>query len=118
MKHKKVKGKSKEMAEQTQQLAEKLARFIENESGANDFEFLKTEIGKINSRLEKIENNLISQNSESENPNPKPAHPSQNRFARMLADEIIENLEKEKPCPYEPAGKVCDNCSMCSSLGY
>ena len=106
------------MSEQTQQLAEKIARLLEKNSNGNDFDFLKTEIGKINNRLEKIENNLLSQNPKSKIQNPKSAHPSQNRFIEMLADEIIENMEKEKACPYEPAGKPCDNCSMCSSLGY
>ncbi len=111
------------MSEQTQQLAEKIARFIENESSGNDFDFLKTEIGKINNRLEKIENNLISQNSDSTQHSAlstqhSPNHPSQNRFVELLADEIIEKVTNEKACPYEPAGKPCDNCSMCSSLGY
>ncbi len=111
------------MSEQTQQLAEKIARFIENESNTNDFEFLKNEIGKINSRLENIENNLISQNPDSIQHSAfstqhSPNHPSQQRFVEMFADEIIENIEKEKACPYEPTGKPCDNCSMCSSFGY
>ncbi len=107
------------MSEQTQQLAEKIARLLENNSDENNFEFLKNEIGKINKRLENIENNLTSQTQHSElsTQNSK-NHPSQNRFVEMLADEIIENMEKEKACPYEPTGKPCDNCSMCSSLGY
>lgn len=106
------------MSEQTQKLAENIAHLLENNSDENNFNFLKNEIGKINSRLENIENNLDSQNPKSEIRNPKSAHPSQNRFVEMLADEIIEKITNEKACPYEPAGKPCDNCSMCSSLGY
>ena len=106
------------MSEFTQQLSEKIARLLENNSSENDLDFLKNEIGKINGRLEKIENNLISQNLKSEILNPKSTHPSQNRFVEILADEIIEKITNEKACPYEPAGKPCDNCSMCSSLGY
>ena len=104
------------MSESTQKLAEQIALLLENNSNANDFNFVQNEIAKINSRLENIENNLISQTPESKIPNS--AHPSQNKFAEIFADEIIENFTNEKACPYEPTGKPCDNCSMCSSLGY
>jgi hypothetical protein len=35
-----------------------------------------------------------------------------------IADEIINNLQNEKACPFEPAGKPCDNCAMCNSRGF
>ena len=45
-------------------------------------------------------------------------HPSQQQFIELLADQIIAGMTKEKPCPYEPTGKVCDHCSMCNSVGF
>ncbi|MGI9054475.1 MAG: hypothetical protein ACR2F2_01600, partial [Pyrinomonadaceae bacterium] len=47
-------------------------------------------------------------------------HPIQERFLNItqIADEIIENIQNEKACPYEPTGKPCDNCSMCNSRGF
>lgn len=45
------------------------------------------------------------------------SHPSQERFLQLLADEIFNDLSKEKPCPYEP-GRACDHCSMCNSRGF
>ena len=49
---------------------------------------------------------------------PRVDHPSQQQFLELLADQIVEDLTKEKPCPYEPAGKACDHCSMCNSRGF
>lgn len=51
----------------------------------------------------------------------KAAHVSQERFKSLeaIADAIIEELSGgEKPCPYEPTAKPCDNCAMCNSRGF
>ncbi len=47
-------------------------------------------------------------------------HPSQQRFniAEAIADGVFNNMQKEKACTFEPNGKPCDHCSMCSSLGF
>lgn len=47
-------------------------------------------------------------------------HPSLQRFKSLgeIADVILERMNDQKECPYEPAGKPCDNCSMCSSRGF
>jgi hypothetical protein len=103
-------------------LAEKIAMLLsENESEPGDAKFIRESLEKINQRLDKIEIQIIpqTQNSKLKTQNPI-FHPSQERFLNVgqIADEIIENLENEKACPYEPAGKPCDNCSMCNSRGF
>jgi hypothetical protein len=48
------------------------------------------------------------------------AHPSQARFtvAEAIADAIIGAKSKEKTCTFEPNGRPCDHCGMCSSRGF
>ncbi|HSK71040.1 MAG TPA: hypothetical protein VK892_05055 [Pyrinomonadaceae bacterium] len=106
--------------EQTQKLAERIALLLQEETPASDFNSLRTSVERISERLDKIENQSINTNPKSQIPNPKSNHSSQERFAiaEIVADEIIENLEKEKACPYEPTGKPCDHCAMCSSRGF
>ncbi|MEZ5428410.1 MAG: hypothetical protein R2747_19225 [Pyrinomonadaceae bacterium] len=107
------------MADNTQQLAERIARLLQ-ESEPSDATFLRQSLEKINQRLDAIENRLNSQNPKSEIQNPKSNHPSLDKFdvAEVIAERIIGNLENEKACPYEPTGKPCDHCSMCNSRGF
>ncbi len=105
-------------------LAVKIARLLQTEAPEADFYSLQKSIEKISERLEKIETTLNNQNSfgahsTSFNANSY-KHPSQEKFdiAEIIADEIIENANAEKPCPYEPTGKPCDHCSMCNSRGF
>jgi hypothetical protein len=48
------------------------------------------------------------------------SHPSQERFNvnEAIVDELVEFFEKEKACSFEPNGKPCDHCSMCSGRGF
>ncbi len=48
------------------------------------------------------------------------SHPSQERFNinEAIVDELVEFFEKEKACSFEPDGKPCDHCAMCSSRGF
>jgi Arc/MetJ-type ribon-helix-helix transcriptional regulator len=104
----------------TQNLAERIARLLqENEKGSTD-DFLRSSLEKINQRLDKIETQISTQNPKSQIPNPKSIHASQEKFTSLeeLADEIIANLQNEKACPYEPTGKPCDHCAMCNSRGF
>ncbi len=103
----------------TQNLAAKIARLMqENEKGSDDS--LRLSLEKINQRLENIESIIAFQNPKSKIQNPKPFHSSQETFANLEepADEIINGLKDEKACPYEPTGKPCDHCAMCSSRGF
>jgi len=103
-------------------LAEKIALLLsENESESSDAKLFRDSLEKINQRLEKIESQIIPQTRNSAfNTQHFPSHPSQERFLNIeqIADEIIENLQNEKACPYEPTGKPCDNCAMCNSRGF
>ncbi len=102
----------------TEILARKIARILEAESAAPDLISIQTSIEKLSERLEKIETAIS--NPKSETPHSKLNHPSQERFAvaEAIADEIFAGLQKEKACTFEPNGKPCDHCSMCSSRGF
>lgn len=96
----------------------KLAGSMETESSAGDAALLFAALEKINHRLDMIEISLA--NPRSAIPNPKSTHPSTERFsvAEAIADEIFAGIQNEKACTFEPNGKPCDHCSMCSSRGF
>jgi hypothetical protein len=108
--------------QKTRELAEKIALLLqENGTGSDDARFFRESLEKINQRLENIESQLNSPTRHSAlNAQHSNFHPSQERFLNVeaIANEIIENLQNEKACPYEPTGKPCDNCAMCSSRGF
>ncbi len=106
--------------ENTQILAEKIARLLQMETQNAEFYSLQSSLEKINRRLDHIESQIAIQNPKSEIRNPKSFHSSQERFAELeeLADETINASQTEKACPYEPTGKPCDHCAMCSSRGF
>ena len=103
----------------TQKLAERIALFLQNNEPDSD-DFLRSSLEKINARLDKIESQITISDSKFQIPNSKSFHASQEKFANLeeLADEIIANLQNEKACPFEPTGKPCDHCAMCSSRGF
>jgi len=106
--------------ENTQILAEKIARLLQIETQNADFYSLQSSLEKINRRLDRIESQIVFQNPKSQISSPKSFHSSQEKFADLkeLADEIIHSSQTEKACPYEPTGKPCDHCAMCSSRGF
>ncbi len=97
----------------TRQLAEKIAKLLQNESNNNDLSELHSSIEKINQRLDGIENKLHSPTLHSN-------HPSQQKYdiIEAIVDEVFENVPEEKACTFEPNGKPCDHCSMCNSHGF
>ena len=105
-------------SENTQTLAEKIARLLEGEASAPDLSSLQSSIENIHERLERLERSHSAQQSAI--PNFRLLHPSQEKFAviEAVADEVFANLQKEKACTFEPNGKPCDHCSMCSSRGF
>ena len=98
-------------------VAEKIARLLESETQPNDLAALFASIEKINHRLDKLEN---SSNPQSAIRNPQLTHPSVEKFsvAEAIADEIFAGIHQEKACTFEPNGKPCDHCAMCSSRGF
>ena len=104
----------------TQILAEKIARLLQMETQNADFYSLQSSLEKINRRLDRIESQIAIQNPKSQIQNLKSNHFSQEKFTNLeeLADEIINTSQTEKACPFEPTGKPCDHCAMCSSRGF
>lgn len=98
-------------------LAEKIARMLESETQPNDLAALFASIEKINHRLDKIES---GQSAQATIRTPQLIHPSTEKFsvAEAVADEIFVGLQKERACTFEPNGKPCDHCAMCSSRGF
>ena len=101
----------------TESLAEKIAHLLESETQRTDVAALFASIEKINHRLDRLENTSSPQ---SQFPNLGSVHPSVEKFsvAEAIADEIFTGLQKEKACTFEPNGKPCDHCAMCSSRGF
>lgn len=104
--------------DETQKLANRIARLLETEQTSGDLASVFAAIEKINHRLDKLEASPV--NPKSETPNSQSLHPSQEKFAviEAVADQIIEGLKQEKTCTFEPNGRPCDHCSMCSSRGF
>ncbi|MGD9562614.1 MAG: hypothetical protein AB7F88_10965 [Pyrinomonadaceae bacterium] len=100
----------------TQKLAERIAKLLETEQ-PGDLASVFASIEKINHRLDKLE---AASNPRSAIPDPRSTHPSQEKFAVLeaVADQVIQGLKTEKACTFEPNGRPCDHCSMCSSRGF
>ena len=98
-------------------LAEKIARLLESEMKPTDVAALFASIEKINRRLEKLETSV---NPQSHIRNSTLNHPSIEKFdiGEAIVDEIFAGIHKEKACTFEPNGKPCDHCAMCSSRGF
>ncbi len=79
---------------------------------------LRSALESIGRRLDALESKSLDPQSETRIPASN--HPSLQRFTSLgeIADVILERINNHKECPYEPAGKPCDNCSMCSSRGF
>lgn len=103
----------------TKNLAAKIAKILEAESGNADLTALRHSIEKISERLDGIESKLAASAPLASVP-VLSDHPSQERFAviEALVDEVFSQYQKEKACAFEPNGKPCDHCSMCSSRGF
>ena len=104
----------------SQILAEKIALLLQTETQSIDSQSLQSSLEKINQRLERIESQIVFQNPEFKIQNLKSNHSSQEKFINLedLANETIINSQTEKACPFEPTGKPCDYCAMCSSRGF
>ena len=106
------------MGQDLQKLSEKIAKFLEAESPPSDTAAIFAALEKINHRLDKLEKATSSPHSAI--PSLQLSHPSLEKFsiAEAIADAVIDAKTKEKACTFEPNGKPCDHCSMCSSRGF
>ena len=96
------------------ELAERIVKILESASGNRDLASLFASIEKINHRLDKLE--AAQQTSQTALNAPHPEHPSLHKFT--VAEAAIESRSKEKTCMFEPNGRPCDHCAMCSSRGF
>ncbi len=101
-------------------LAERIVNLLEEEPDRPDPFSLQTSIEKINNRLEVLEEEFRTHRSNPQMSFQQPAHPSKARFDSIeeIANEIADRFENKKACTFEPNDKPCDNCSMCSTLGF
>jgi hypothetical protein len=97
--------------------AEKIAKIVESEMKTSDVASLFASIERINHRLDKLES---SATHPTKSEHAILTHPSVEKFsvAEAIADEIFSGVRKEKACTFEPNGKPCDHCAMCSSRGF
>jgi len=79
-----------------------------------DIASLFAAIQKINHRLDKLESPVSTSATSAL------AHPSQEKFSipEAIADGIFDGIQKERACTFEPNGKPCDHCLMCSCRGF
>ena len=103
---------------ENQKLAEKLLKALESGTHNPDLASLFASIEKINHRLDKIE--TAQQNAGPVLPIPVTNHPSLEKFdiAEAFVDALFDAKSKQKTCTFEPNGRPCDHCSMCSSRGF
>jgi hypothetical protein len=103
----------------TDSLAKKIAELLENERPIVDLSSIQTTLDAVRTRLDKLEAATI-ENPGSPIPILNSSHPSLDKFAiaEAVADQIFASQGAEKACTFEPNGKPCDHCSMCSSRGF
>ncbi len=113
-------SKFKMSNDNTQKLAENIAKLLQSESNGNDLSAMRASIEKINQRLDGIEHNIAATTLDSRFSTLATSHPSQQKYdiIEAIADEVFENMHEEKACTFEPNGKPCDHCSMCNSHGF
>jgi len=103
---------------ENQKLAERLIKILESGTNNPELASLFASIEKINHRLDKLEN--AQQASPTLSTGHISNHPSLQRFdiAEAIADAVFDAKSNEKTCTFEPNGRPCDHCSMCSSRGF
>jgi hypothetical protein len=102
---------------ENQKLEEKLLKILEPGANNPDMAALFASIEKINHRLDKLESTPTASSDSGACRSP---HPSAERFsiAEAIADAVFDAKSKEKTCTFEPNGRPCDHCSMCSARGF
>ncbi|HMQ04128.1 MAG TPA: hypothetical protein PKD26_09460 [Pyrinomonadaceae bacterium] len=101
----------------SRKLADRIAKLLDAEQAGGELASVFASIEKINHRLDKLE---AAANPRAAYKDPISIHPSMEKFAvvEAVADKVVDSLKGEKACAFEPNGKPCDHCSMCSSRGF
>lgn len=100
--------------EQKQILAGKIASVLQNDSEGS--EQIWKAIDELGKRLEAVERAVTSSTSASPPLRIISNHPSLEKYA--VPESAEPNGSEEKLCTFEPHGRTCDHCSMCSSRGF
>ena len=103
----------------TDSLAKQIAELLENERPRVDLSSIQSSLDAISSRLDKLEATK-TETLKSQHPIHRSTHASLDKFAiaEAVVDQIFADQGAEKACTFEPNGKPCDHCSMCSSRGF
>ena len=103
---------------ENRKIAEKLLRILESSPSSSDMAAIFAGLEKINHRLDKLE--AAEAPGKRSDTGVLVLHPSTEKFAISEAadDRNIDLNTKEKACTFEPNGRPCDHCSMCSSRGF
>jgi hypothetical protein len=98
-------------------LAEKISKLIESESRSSEVATLFAAVERLERRLERLETTVPVTDKRGIEP---PIHPSRDRFtiAEAIADAVFDGVSNDKTCTFEPNGRSCDHCAMCSSRGF
>lgn len=105
------------MSERNLKLAEQIAELLDTGQSVDTVQ-IRQALEKITGRLDAIEGHLFSGHPTSQFRSA--VHPSQGTFEvpEAVADGLSDKPGEEKACRFEPTGKPCDHCSMCSALGF
>lgn len=95
------------------ELADRIAGLIRSESGYGDGSDLRSAIEGLGNRLSAIEEKLASDDLKADGP---VQHPSLQKYS--FPESHPSQNGKQVTCDYEPHGRPCDQCSMCSSRGF
>lgn len=100
-------------------LAKKIAELLDADRPSVDLSAIHQSIEELSSRLERLET-IRSEIPHSALHSLDLSHPSLDKLAiaEAIADQIFGGEGKEKACTFEPNGKPCDHCAMCSSRGF
>ena len=100
-------------------LAKKIAELLDAERPAVDLSGIEAAIKRLGDRIERLETKATEIPHTALN-TPHLSHPSVDKLsiAEAIADQIFVGEGKEKACTFEPNGRPCDHCSMCSSRGF
>ncbi|HEV7644229.1 MAG TPA: hypothetical protein VGO50_09835 [Pyrinomonadaceae bacterium] len=121
--------------DKAKKVADRIAERLQSSESANNYANSGGNWDDLQSRLDRMYQDIRAGNPAPKmetqtqsvfTPKAKPlvqitaSHPSQERFNvnEAIVDELVEFFEKEKACSFEPNGKPCDHCAMCSSRGF
>jgi len=99
--------------ENKQALADKIARLLQNDAGVDGSEQVWKALDDLARRVEALEHSTPISPGAAVSPLP---HPSLEKY--KVLEAVAPEGNDDKACTFEPHGRTCDHCSMCSSRGF